>query len=69
MIMEGIMAIGSELNPRVLEMKLKSFLTPSARKGRLVSLRRIQEKFRIESEDGLLSYSSTEAAGPSRAQS
>ena len=69
MIMEGIMAIGSELNPRVLEMKLKSFLTPSARKGRLVSLRRIQEKFRIDSEDGLLSYSSTEATGPSRAQS
>ena len=30
-IIEGIRAIQSELNPRVLEVKLKSFLTPSAR--------------------------------------
>lgn len=49
-IMEGVMAIENEVNPRVLEMKLKSFLTPSSRKGRLVSLKRIQEKFRIKSE-------------------
>jgi chemotaxis protein MotA len=51
-IMEGTMAIATELNPRVLEMKLKSFLTPSLRKGRLVSLKRIQEKFKIKAEGG-----------------
>jgi len=49
-IMEGTVAIATELNPRVLEMKLKSFLTPSLRKGRLVSLKRIQEKFKIRAE-------------------
>jgi len=47
-IMEGTIAIATELNPRILEMKLKSFLTPSMRKGRLVSLKRIQEKFKIK---------------------
>lgn len=47
-ILEGILAIKRELNPRVLEMKLKSFLTPSSRKGRMVSLERIQEKFKIK---------------------
>lgn len=46
-IIEGIMAIQSELSPRVLEMKLKSFLTPSSREVRLVSLSRIKERFRI----------------------
>ena len=49
-IMEGVIAIESELHPRVLEIKLKSFLTPAARKGKLVSLKRIQEKFKIEPE-------------------
>lgn len=50
-IIEGIMAIQSELSPRVLEMKLKSFLTPSSREGRLVSLARIKERFRIEERE------------------
>lgn len=51
-IIEGVGAIQSELNPRVLEMKLKSYLTPSARGGSLVSLRRIKERFGIgETED------------------
>ncbi len=49
-IMEGVIAIESELHPRVLEIKLKSFLTPAARKGKLVSLKRIQEKFKIKPE-------------------
>jgi chemotaxis protein MotA len=49
-IMEGIVAIQTEVNPRVLEAKMKSFLTPSSRKGRLVSLKRIQEKFKIKGE-------------------
>ncbi len=47
-ITDGVLAIESEVNPRVLEMKLKSFLTPSSRKGRLVSLERIQKKFKIK---------------------
>ena len=48
--MEGIVAIQTEVNPRVLEAKMKSFLTPSSRKGRLVSLKRIQEKFKIKGD-------------------
>ena len=44
-ILEGVIAIESEHHPRVLERKLKSFLTPSSRKGQLVSFKRIQEKF------------------------
>lgn len=46
-IIEGIRAIQSELNPRVLEVKLKSFLTPSERTGQLVSLARIKERFQL----------------------
>jgi len=46
-ILEGVRSIQSELNPRVLEVKLKSFLTPSAREGQLVSLARIKERFQI----------------------
>lgn len=49
-IMEGVIAIDSEIKPRILERKLKSFLTPSSRRGRLVSLERIQEKFKINPE-------------------
>ncbi|NLW80258.1 MAG: flagellar motor protein MotA [Desulfovibrionales bacterium] len=53
-ITEGIKAIQGEFNPRVLEVKLKSFLTPSAREGQLVSLSRIKERFRlVEREEGL----------------
>ncbi len=46
-IMEGVIAIESELNPRILERKLKSFLTPAARHGQMVSLRKIQQRFHI----------------------
>jgi len=49
-IMEGVIAIESEVKPRVLERKLKSFLTPSSRRVRLVSLKRIQKKFNIKPE-------------------
>ena len=49
-VMEGVIAIESEVKPRVLERKLKSFLTPSSRRVRLVSLKRIQEKFNINPE-------------------
>ncbi len=47
-ITDAVLVIESNGNPRVLEMKLKSFLTPSSRKGRLTSLRRIQERFNIQ---------------------
>jgi chemotaxis protein MotA len=49
-ILEGVVAIGSELHPRALENKLKSFLTPSDRAGKLVSLERIRKKFNVEAE-------------------
>lgn len=50
-IMEGIIAIESELNPTVLKTKLLSFLTPSQRKADLVPLSRIQERFHISELD------------------
>jgi chemotaxis protein MotA len=49
-IMEGVIAIESGIKPRILERKLKSFLTPSSRGTRLVSLKRIQEKLKIKPE-------------------
>lgn len=47
-IMEGVIAIESEMDPRSLERKLQSFITPSSRNMQLVSLKRIQERFNIE---------------------
>ena len=47
-ITDGLIAIGSDLHPRILETKLKSFLTPSSRTGKLVSYKRIQEKFGLK---------------------
>jgi len=52
-IMEGVIAIESGIKPRMLERKLKSFLTPSSRSTRLVSLKRIQEKFKIKPEPSI----------------
>ena len=49
-IMEGTIAIGSEYHPSVLERKLKSFLTPSARTTNLVSLRKIREMFERQTQ-------------------
>ncbi len=51
-ITEGVLAIESEMDPRLLERKLKSFLTPSSRKVKLVSLKRIQERFKIKGQPG-----------------
>lgn len=65
-IMEGVIAIESEINPRLLEMKLKSFLTPSLRASKLVSLKRIQEKFRVKPE-APADKEPAEAIGPSPA--
>ena len=50
-IMEGVIAIESEMNPTVLKTKLLSFLTPSARKADLVPLARIRERFHIPDDD------------------
>jgi chemotaxis protein MotA len=50
-ILEGVLAIEGELKPRVLEMKLKSFLTPSSRIGSIISLERIRERFKIKEEE------------------
>ena len=55
-IMEGVIAIESEIKPRILERKLKSFLTPSSRKSRLVSLSKIQEKFNIKPDSPILHH-------------
>lgn len=63
-IAEGVIAIGTELNPRVLERKLKSFLTPSSRKVRLVTLERIQEKFKIKKEAEIEKSSASEQESP-----
>ena len=45
---EGVLAISEDLHPRMLERKLKSFLTPSARQGHFVSYDRIREMFELE---------------------
>lgn len=50
-ITDGVLAIGSELHPRILEKKMKSFMTPSARRVQLVSLDRIREKFGLRSDE------------------
>lgn len=49
-IMEGVIAINSELNPIILKTKLESFLTPSEREVELVSYAKIRERFQIERE-------------------
>jgi chemotaxis protein MotA len=58
-IMEGVIAIDSEVNPVILTTKLESFLTPSERQSDLVSYSKIKERFNIrvseteeESESG-----------------
>ena len=44
-IMEGVIAIESEMNPVILKTRLDSFLTPSARDEEMVSYQTIREKF------------------------
>lgn len=50
-IMEGVIAIDSELNPVILTTKLESFLTPSDRQSDLVSYAKIKERFNISTMD------------------
>jgi chemotaxis protein MotA len=38
MILSGILGIEAKMHPRMLEVKLKSFLTPSLRESKLVSI-------------------------------
>jgi chemotaxis protein MotA len=38
------------MHPRMLEVKLKSFLTPSLRNNKLVSIERIREKLNIQAD-------------------
>jgi chemotaxis protein MotA len=42
-ITEGVVSIAADIHPRVLDRKLKSFLTPSARTKEVISLARIKE--------------------------
>ncbi len=46
-----MIAIASELHPRMLERKLKSFLTPSARHGQILSLARIKERLETKEKN------------------
>ncbi|MFT5698912.1 MAG: chemotaxis protein MotA [Desulforhopalus sp.] len=46
-ILEGVIAINSEMNPVILKTKLESFLTPSQRNTELVSYAKLKEKFNI----------------------
>ena len=46
MILEGVIAIKGRSNPRILENRLKSFLTPSARNTQLVSMEKIRERLK-----------------------
>jgi chemotaxis protein MotA len=46
-ITDGILAVSDEMHPRLLERKLKSFLTPSDRKGQYVSFEILNEKLEL----------------------
>jgi chemotaxis protein MotA len=54
-IMEGAIAINSEMNSVILKTKLEAFLTPSERDTELVSYAKIRERFNImrQQETGL----------------
>ncbi len=47
-ITEGVSAIAADLHPRILDRKLKSFLTPSARKEQTISIAEIKKRFEIK---------------------
>ena len=49
-IMEGVIAINSEMNPVILKTKLESFLTPSERETKILSYAKLKERFKIERE-------------------
>lgn len=49
-IMEGVIAIDSEINPVILKIKLESFLTPSEREPEYISYSKLKERFKIGTE-------------------
>ncbi len=49
-IVEGVLAMVDDLHPKVMERKLVSFLTPSARKGRFVSFEKISQRLNLSDE-------------------
>lgn len=51
MILSGIISIKSKMHPRMLEVKLKSFITPSLRDNKLVSLERLRAKLKLGVEE------------------
>jgi len=50
-IMEGVIAINSEMNSIILKTKLESFLTPSERETDMVSYAKIRERFSIKNQE------------------
>jgi len=50
-IMEGVIAIDSEMNPIILKTKLEAFLTPSDRETKLVSYQKLRDRFKIEQQE------------------
>ncbi len=50
-IMEGVIAISTEMNSIILKTKLESFLTPSVRRTELVDYVKLRERFNINKED------------------
>jgi chemotaxis protein MotA len=50
-IMEGVIAISTEMNSVILKTKLESFLTPSEREASLVSYAKIRERFAIQQQE------------------
>jgi len=50
-IMDGVIAIETEANPRLLETKLQSFLTPSERSDELVSYHEIIKRFKLKHDE------------------
>jgi chemotaxis protein MotA len=49
-VLEGVLAISEDLHPKMMERKLVSFLTPSARKGRFVSYEKIRQRLNLSKE-------------------
>jgi len=49
-ILEGVVAMSEDLHPKMMERKLISFLTPSARKGRFVSYEKIGQRLNLSEE-------------------
>ncbi len=64
-ILEGVVAIEGEINPRVLERKLKSFLTPAARSREMISMQKIQQRFKARTMARLAAIREQTASGES----